>query len=59
MRLQELEAERRSGRPKSKEQLDLEEHKRKDKREWTTGFGVFWSMTDRPSASVLILSRGS
>lgn len=41
IRLQELESERRAGRPKSKEQLDFEEHKRKENNEWATGFGQY------------------
>ncbi len=41
IRLQELESERRAGRTKSKEQLNLEEHKRKETSEWTTGFGQY------------------
>lgn len=38
-RIAELNAERRPGRPKAKELLELEEIKRVESAEWETGFG--------------------
>lgn len=38
-RIQELEAERRAGRAKVKEQLELEEQKRREEAEYETGIG--------------------
>lgn len=37
--MSELEAERRAGRPKSRELLELEELRRREVAEWETGFG--------------------
>ena len=41
LRLSELERERRAGRPRSKEHLELAESRRKENAEWETGFGEF------------------
>lgn len=38
-RIAELESERRAGRAKVKEHVDLEELKRVENSEWETGFG--------------------
>lgn len=38
-RIAELNAERRAGRPKGKELLELEEVRRVESAEWETGFG--------------------
>lgn len=38
-RIAELNAERRAGRPKGKELLELEELRRAESAEWETGFG--------------------
>lgn len=40
-RISELLTARRPGRPKEKELLELEEAKRRDGKEWETGFGKF------------------
>jgi len=39
-RINELEAERRAGRPKPKEMLDLEETRRRETAEYETGMGA-------------------
>jgi len=44
-RIEELVAERRAGRPKSKELLDMEEVKRQEMAEWETGLGRFCGIT--------------
>lgn len=41
VRIEELAAERRAGRPKIKEQLEMEEMKRREQAEYETGFGAF------------------
>ena len=38
-RIQELESERRQGRPKSAELIELEETRRRERAEWETGLG--------------------
>lgn len=38
-RINELEAERRPGRPKTKEHMELEEIRKVEHAEWETGFG--------------------
>lgn len=40
-RIAELTAERRPGRPKDKELLELEELRRREHAEWETGFGEY------------------
>jgi translation machinery-associated protein 16 len=40
-RVAELNAERRPGRPKLKEHLDLEELRRVEEAEWDSGFGEY------------------
>lgn len=39
IRMEELEADRRPGRPKSKEYLELESRKNAETKEFETGFG--------------------
>jgi hypothetical protein len=41
--MEELQAERRAGRAKGKEQLELEEIKRREEAEFETGFGEWLS----------------
>lgn len=42
LRIEELEADRRAGRPKPKELLELETRKSTETKEFETGFGEFF-----------------
>jgi translation machinery-associated protein 16 len=48
-RMAELESERRPGRPKAKEHLDLEELKRVEESEYASGFGELQLVSQEPT----------